>query len=321
MPDDLARALCPHCGKTVGVRPDQFGRRLRCPGCRESFTFEPEPEPEPDDGYAGDPAPAADVGELVLSRPWGGGSSRGAKAKLTARFARPRELVFKAAVQAVRGTRCEVLDIDWANAHLRFGLTLPGDEVTEHDLFAFEGADGGTEVDLASRGPDPGGQFDPYYQAVVREVGKYLLFAADPAPPPPPPPALPPRRDRDDEDDRPRYRRRYYRPRREGADGLGIAGFICGLVGVCLSCLWFLGGPLGLLGLVFGLVSYNSRRRGGKGFAVAGLVLGLVAILLSILVVVALAVEAERDRREFRRQFNNAPGPAGRFVNAHAQPV
>lgn len=319
MPDGMARALCPHCDKTVGVRPDQFGKPLRCPGCRQAFTF----DPEPDAGGGEEAAPAADIGTLVLDRGRdrdagrGGARTNGSRAKVTARYARPRELVFRAAVQAVRNSRCEVLSVDWANAHLRFALPLPGAGSTEHDLLAFGAADGATEVDVTSREPNEDGRFDPYYEGIVREVGKYLLFAAEAPPPAPAPAPLPPRRDRD-EDDRPRYGPRYYHRRRDAdPDGLGIAGFVCGLIGVCLSCLWFLGGPLGVLGLVFGLISFNSGRRGGKGFAVAGLTLGLVAIGLSVIFVIALAVEREREREELRRRLNYAPAPASRFANTH----
>lgn len=78
MPDDgLARALCPHCQKKVGVRPDQFGKRLRCPGCRLAFTFEPEPGPPPAAGDVVGYHPAADADEgAVVRRTGRGGAGR-----------------------------------------------------------------------------------------------------------------------------------------------------------------------------------------------------------------------------------------------------
>lgn len=311
MPDGLARALCPHCNKTVGVRPDQFGKRLRCPGCRLAFTFEPEPDAGGDDGVfeaAGD----ADAGAVVRRGPdrsgSGGGGTSWSKAKVTARFAKPRELVFKAAVQAVRGGRCDVQSLDWANAHVRFTMPLPGGE-SGHDLFVFEGAGGDSELEITSREGNEDGQFDQPYEALVREVGKYLMFAADPVPPPAPAP-LPPRRERDDGDyDRPRYRPRYRRPRRrDEGQGMGIAAFVCGLVACCFFCLWFLSGPLALVAIVLGAIANSKGGRGGKGFAVAGIVLGIVAILLLVLTIFVLAVADREERR--RDRFNLTPTPA-----------
>lgn len=57
--------------------------------------------------------------------------------------------------------------------------------------------------------------------------------------------------------------------RPSGENGLGIAGFICSLLGL-ISC--------GLLSPVGLLLSLFAMRREPRGFAIAGLVLGLVAV-------------------------------------------
>ncbi|MBX9624082.1 MAG: DUF4190 domain-containing protein [Gemmataceae bacterium] len=316
--DGLARALYPHCERKVGVRPDQFGKRLRCPGCRLAFTFVPEPDrPSADRDVVGyHPAADADEGAVVRRTGRGGGRTDWAKAKLTARFDRPRDLVFRAAVQLVRGGRCDVVSVDWANAHLRFSLALNPGEASEHDLFVFEGADDDSELELTSREPNEDGQFDPYYQAVAKEVGKYLMFAAPPPPPPAPAP-LPPRRERDDYDDRPRYRpRRRFRRRDEGTSGLAIASFVCGLIALVIFCFWPLSVPLALLGIVFGAIAHNSGKA-GRGFAVAGITLEIIAVAL-LVVLLAIGLSLDREDRERGRRFNQAPaGGPTRLANTH----
>ncbi len=63
---------------------------------------------------------------------------------------------------------------------------------------------------------------------------------------------------------------------------MAIAGFILGLLGLCL----FFAGPFGailcILGIIFSLLSW------GAGLAIAGLVLGIIGlILLAILIYIS----------------------------------
>jgi hypothetical protein len=71
-------------------------------------------------------------------------------------------------------------------------------------------------------------------------------------------------------------------------EGLGLAGFITGLVGLFIASI-----PLGIIAVVFGSISLlkikkNPQRFKGKGFAIASIILGIVdvvamLILLSII--------------------------------------
>jgi len=308
---DLIKTNCPHCGKGIGVRPDQVGRRLRCPACRLSFQIErPEPLPPPPpapEPTASPPAesywspapepeaiapppdevfwsPADEANELARAAPppraW-------AKAKLTATFPRSRQLTLQAAVQAIRGCRCEIVQLDRANGHVRFSFDAGGGRGGEHDLFVFDGRGGSAEIDISSHDPNEEDVFDPYYQAIAREVGKYLHFAAEPEPLP-----LPPARD-----ERPDPPRRRRRRERAGSDPLAIAGFVCGIVGVVLFCIPLLGGGLGTLGVVFGAIGMGKGKSGQKGFAVAALTLGIIACLLSFIVFCVYVDDADRRHR------------------------
>jgi hypothetical protein len=74
------------------------------------------------------------------------------------------------------------------------------------------------------------------------------------------------------EDFREYERRRHY----DGTNSMGVAGFVCGLLGVVfvfLPCGVFIGTPLIILGLVLSCVGMS---RPNPGLATAGVVLSLI---------------------------------------------
>jgi hypothetical protein len=71
-------------------------------------------------------------------------------------------------------------------------------------------------------------------------------------------------------------------------EGLAIAGFIAGLVG-----LFFAGIPLGTLAVIFGMISINKIRKyparfSGRGLAIASIVIGIVSVIGAIIVLAAM---------------------------------
>lgn len=68
-----------------------------------------------------------------------------------------------------------------------------------------------------------------------------------------------------------------------GADnGIGTAGGVLGIIGICLAWVPFLGGILGVLATVFGAIGYSRSRKGtasNGGFALTGLILGVITIV------------------------------------------
>ena len=88
---------------------------------------------------------AGDANELARPEP---PRQEWPKAKVTIPFGKNPRLVFQAAVQAVRGCRCEIVQIDWANYHLRFSLPSPAAPGGEHDLFVFDTVKRGLNITL-----------------------------------------------------------------------------------------------------------------------------------------------------------------------------
>ncbi|MGW0521501.1 MmpS family transport accessory protein [Crossiella sp. NPDC003009] len=72
------------------------------------------------------------------------------------------------------------------------------------------------------------------------------------------------------------------------SNGLGITGFVLGLVGLLLSWIPFIGviaWPLVILGLIFsviGLIRVNKGRANNKGMAIAGIAVSAIGLLVCI---------------------------------------
>lgn len=75
------------------------------------------------------------------------------------------------------------------------------------------------------------------------------------------------------------------------SNGLGVGGFVCGLLGLIFFWVPFFGLVLGLLGLILGGAGISSGRKSGAGIglAIAGLVLGLVSLIPAAIIIAALS--------------------------------
>ncbi len=79
-----------------------------------------------------------------------------------------------------------------------------------------------------------------------------------------------------------------YQPR-EQKNGLAVAGFICGIVGVLTSWLLF-GALFCILGIILSAVGMRrSVARGGKGLAIAGLVLSIIGVVVTVTILIVIA--------------------------------
>jgi len=74
-------------------------------------------------------------------------------------------------------------------------------------------------------------------------------------------------------------------------NGLGVAGFVTGLLGLIFFWVPALGVILGSLGIILGGAAYSASRKAGSsnGLAIAGLVLGIVSLIPAIIVITALS--------------------------------
>lgn len=73
-------------------------------------------------------------------------------------------------------------------------------------------------------------------------------------------------------------------------NGLGIAGFILGLIAICTF--WFLGFIsliMGIIAVVFGAISYWGKWKDAK-LGLVGFILGLITIILVIVFIIIALV-------------------------------
>ena len=78
------------------------------------------------------------------------------------------------------------------------------------------------------------------------------------------------------------------------SNGVGVAGFVTGLLGALLSWFPLAGIILGLLGVVLGGLGMSQGRKSGErtGLALAGVVLGALALVISIGLIAFVAANA-----------------------------
>ncbi|QNM04748.1 zinc-ribbon domain-containing protein [Qiania dongpingensis] len=76
----------------------------------------------------------------------------------------------------------------------------------------------------------------------------------------------------------------------EGHTGLAIASLVLGIIGTCCCCLPLLCIPIGIVGLIFGIIGMKSSSR---GLAIAGLVLSSIALVLGVMMILVMIVSGD----------------------------
>ncbi len=66
--------------------------------------------------------------------------------------------------------------------------------------------------------------------------------------------------------------------------GMAVASLVLGIVSLVLCWIWVVGIPVGILAIVFGVLS--KKQPANKGMAMAGLVTGIIGVVLAIVIIV-----------------------------------
>ena len=69
------------------------------------------------------------------------------------------------------------------------------------------------------------------------------------------------------------------------AKGMAIAGFVLGIISVCLSCVPIVGSVVAALGIIFSALGQKTVTI--RGLAIAGLIISIIAMALSLLFLLA----------------------------------
>jgi hypothetical protein len=79
---------------------------------------------------------------------------------------------------------------------------------------------------------------------------------------------------------------------RATSDGMAIAGFVCGCVGILMFWMYAI---LPILAITFSGISIGKSKRNGfqpSGLAIAGLILGLIEMAVIVAIVIAVIAAA-----------------------------
>jgi hypothetical protein len=82
----------------------------------------------------------------------------------------------------------------------------------------------------------------------------------------------------------------YGAPARTGRNGMGTAALVLGILSIVTCWLWYVGGILAILAIVFGVIGRQRAARGeasNRGSATAGLVTGVVGLVAVVAIVIA----------------------------------
>ena len=98
-----------------------------------------------------------------------------------------------------------------------------------------------------------------------------------------------------------------------GSSALAITSMVLSIVGL-LTVLILIGGPIGLVGLILGIVALV-KKQPGKGMAIAGVVVGAIATAIGMLILIAFlvvpkdlldeGVRQEMRQRDAARQYSS----------------
>ena len=80
--------------------------------------------------------------------------------------------------------------------------------------------------------------------------------------------------------------------------GLSIASLVLGILAIITCLVWYIGIVLGVLAVIFGVVSVKKR---GRKKAIAGIVTGSIGIILSLLILLAIPALQTSQRDTARK--------------------
>ena len=64
-------------------------------------------------------------------------------------------------------------------------------------------------------------------------------------------------------------------------NGFAMASLVLGIISLCASGAWWCGGPISVLGLVFGALGLRTT---GRGMAIAGMILSAIGLVLLVII-------------------------------------
>ncbi len=96
----------------------------------------------------------------------------------------------------------------------------------------------------------------------------------------------------------------------KGSNSMAVASLVCGIIGLLISCCWFISLPLSITSIILGIIVLKKKKE-GRSLAIIGIIIGAATILICILLVVFSAYmfstnsEFMNYYKEFYDEFYN----------------
>ena len=85
----------------------------------------------------------------------------------------------------------------------------------------------------------------------------------------------------------PQYQPQYAQPQQQGAKGMSIAAMVCGIIGLILCWIPFVGLIINAMAIIFYILS---RKEAPNGMATAGLVCGIIGLVVALIMTILVGV-------------------------------
>lgn len=71
----------------------------------------------------------------------------------------------------------------------------------------------------------------------------------------------------------------------KGSNAMAVASLVCGIIGLLISCCWFISIPLSITSIVLGIIVLKNKKE-GKSLATVGIIIGAATILICVFLVI-----------------------------------
>ncbi len=92
----------------------------------------------------------------------------------------------------------------------------------------------------------------------------------------------------------------------KGSNAMAVASLVCGIIGLLISCCWFISLPLSITSIVLGIIVLRKNKE-GRALAIIGIIIGAATILICIILVAfsAYMMTGNNEFSNYYKEFYN----------------
>lgn len=92
----------------------------------------------------------------------------------------------------------------------------------------------------------------------------------------------------------------------KGSNAMAVASLVCSIIGLLISCCWFISLPLSITSIVLGIIVLKNNKE-GRNLAIVGIIIGAATILICIFLVLlsVYLFSGNSDFMDYYKEFYN----------------